>query len=93
MASNSDYYSYNTFKNKVLNLIYGKLPSYTYFDESNIEDDLEDGFWHDFSDEETKTILIYFANEYMGTNLTEQKIQQEQWDAKDLLIDLLLDYF
>ena len=93
MAYNDYDNDYNTFKNEVLNLIYGNIPSYTYFDESNLEYDLSDGYWHDFSYEDTTKILIYFATEYMGTNLTEQKIQQEKWDAKDLLIDLLLDYF
>ena len=73
MTYNNYDYDYNTFKNEVLNLIYGDLPSYTYFYESNLEDDL--------------------TTEYMGTNLTEEKIQREKWDAKDLLIDLLLDYF
>ena len=93
MTYNNYDYDYNTFKNEVLNLIYGDIPSYTYFDESNLEDDLTDGYWHAFSYEEAMKILIYFTTEYMGTNLTEEKIQREKWDAKDLLIDLLLDYF
>jgi hypothetical protein len=86
-------FDYNQFKNEVLNLIYGNLPSYAYFDESNLEADLNDGYWHDFTDEESKKILIYFSKKYMDVNLNDNKIKQEKWDAKDLLIDLLLDYF
>ena len=84
---------YNQFKNEVLNLIYGNLPSYAYFDESNLQSDLEDGYWHDFTDEESKKILIYFSKKYMDVNLNDNKIEQEEWDTKDLLIELLLDYF
>lgn len=88
-----DNLDYNQFKNVILNLIYGKLPSYAYFEESNFQTDLEDGYWHNFSDEETNKILIYFSNNYINTLLTVQTIEQEKWDAKDLLINLLLDYF
>ena len=84
---------YNQFKNEVLNLIYGNLPSYAYFDESNLQLDLEDGYWHDFTDEEAEKIFIYFSKNYMDINLTEKMIEQEDWDTKDLLIELLLDYF
>ena len=84
---------YLQFKNEVLNLIYGSLPSYAYFDESNLQADLEDGYWHDFSEEETKKILIYFSQNYLDTNLTEEKIDNEDWDCTDILITLLLDYF
>lgn len=86
-------YDYNQFKNEVLNLIYGKLPSYAYFYESNLEDDLNDGYWHEFSDEESTKIFIYFSKKYMNINLTDEKIKNENWDAKDMLIELLLDYF
>ena len=64
-------YDYNKFKNEVLNLIYGFLPSYAYFVESNLEADLNDGYWHDFTDEESTKILIYFSKNYMDINLTE----------------------
>ena len=84
---------YLQFKNEVLNLIYGSLPSYAYFDESNLQADLEDGYWHDFSEEEMKKILIYFSQNYLDTNLTEEKIDNEDWDCTDILITLLLDYF
>ena len=85
--------NYLQFKNEVLNLIYGSLPSYAYFDESNLQADLEDGYWHDFSEEEMKKILIYFSQNYLDTNLTEEKIDNEDWDCTDILITLLLDYF
>ena len=87
------YYDYVRFKNEVLNLIYGPLPSYAYFFESNLEADLNDGYWHDFTDEEAEKILIYFSKNYMDTNLTDNTIKQEEWDAKDVLITLLLDHF
>jgi len=86
-------YNYNQFKNEVLNLIYGDLPSYAYFIESNLEADLNDGYWHDFSDEESIKILIYFSKNYMDINLSDEKIKNENWDPKDVLIELLLDYF
>ena len=86
-------YDYNKFKNEVLTVVYGKLPSYAYFTESNLEDDLNDGYWHDFSDEESNKILIYFSKNYMDINLCDEKIKQEDWDAKDVLITLLLDHF
>ena len=94
MDSNSNNnYDYNKFKNEVLNLIYGPLPSYAYFDESNLEADLNDGYWHNFTDEEAKKILIYFSKNYKNINLTEKIIKQEEWDSKDVLIELLLDHF
>lgn len=86
-------YDYNKFKNEILNLIYDKLPSYAYFTNSDLESDLNDGYWHSFTDEETKKILIYFSKNYMDINLTDEKIQQEEWDAIELLITLLLDHF
>jgi len=86
-------FNYVRFKNEVLNLIYGKLPSYAYFDESNLEADLNDGYWHNFTNEESNKILIYFSKNYMDINLNDNRIKQEEWDAKDLLINLLLDYF
>ena len=30
---------------------------------------------------------------YLNTNLTEEKIDNEDWDCTDILITLLLDYF
>ena len=89
-VNNADY---NQFKNEVLNLIYGKLPSYAYFIESNLQADLEDGYWHNFKDEEALKILIYFSENYMDINLTKEKIEREQWDSIDVLINLLLDHF
>lgn len=84
---------YNQFKNEVLNVIYGNLPSYVYFIESNLQADMEDGYWHNFKDEETIKILIYFSKNYMDLNLTKDKIEREQWDSIDVLVTLLLDYF
>jgi hypothetical protein len=84
---------YLQFKNEVLQLIYESLPSYAYFDESNLQADLEDGYWHDFSEEEIKKILIYFSQNYLDINLTENKIENEDWDCTDILITLLLEYF
>lgn len=86
-------YAYNQFKNEVLNLIYGNLPSYAYFIESNLEADLNDGYWHDFSDEECTKILIYFSKNYMDINLDDERIKNEDWDPKEVLIELLLDHF
>ena len=86
-------YDYNKFKNEVLNLIYGSLPSYAYFIESNLEADLNDGYWHDFTDEESTKILIYFSKNYMDINLCDEKIKNEDWEPKEVLIELLLDYF
>jgi len=86
-------YDYNQFKNEVLNLIYGSLPSYAYFDESNLEADLNDGYWHNFTDAEAEKILIYFSKNYKNINLTKKMIEQEEWDSKDVLIELLLDHF
>ncbi len=84
---------YIQFKNEVLNLIYGSLPSYAYFSESILQADLEDGYWHDFSEDEVKKILIYFSNNYLHAPLTEETIIHEDWDVVDMLITLLLDYF
>ena len=86
-------YDYVQFKNNVLNLIYGRLPSYAYFYEGNFQADLEDGYWTDFSDEEATKILIYFSNTYLDTNINEDTIKQEEWDVQDMLLELLLDYF
>jgi hypothetical protein len=89
----TQYTHYNQFKNEILNLIYGELPSYAYFYESNLDYDLEDGYWSDFTDKEIKKILIYFSDNYLDLEISEETIENEQWECKDVLIDLLMDYF
>ena len=94
MDSNSEYdYEYVQFKNNILQLIYGNLPSYAYFTESNLEADLNDGYWHDFSDDECKDIVKYFMSEYYDTKIDNDHFDKEDLDPLDLLINLLLDHF
>lgn len=86
-------YDYLQFKNEVLNLIYGKLPSYAYFYDADLDEDLNDGYWDAFTYDEASTILIYFSKNYMDTDLTPEKIKAEGWDPVSVLITLLLDHF
>jgi len=90
--SNTEPYDYVQFKNEVLTLIYDHIPSYAYFYEGTLEADLNDGYWHGFSEEECKSIIQYFMQSYLGTN-TDVFFETENPDCKSLLIDLLLDYF
>ncbi len=85
--------NYTQFKNEVLALIYGKLPSYVCFDDCNFQADLEDGYWHAWSEDDATKILIYFSKKYLNSDITEVDIKREEWDVHDVLIDLLIDNF
>jgi hypothetical protein len=86
-------YEYLQFKNYIISYLYGELPSYAYFYDANLDEDLNEGYWNGFTYDEASKILIYFSKKYMDTNISPEKIKAEKWDPSGVLITLLLDYF
>ena len=58
--------TYYIFKNMCLNVLYGKLPSYAYFDEGSKEEDVS--YWNDYTEEECEQFCSHFDIQKIGSH-------------------------